>query len=115
MLDAAEKSVTASRRCAALSCHAGLMVKQPAPISLRIRAAEANYRARKVLRTLDEADCLQRRVRWLATKAIVSIREMNSVAAPKLRSMYSSDRNRWQADCKLLESILLKISKLGVG
>ena len=35
------------------ACHAALMVKQPAPISLRIRSAEANYRARKILRKLD--------------------------------------------------------------
>lgn len=91
------------------------MVKQPPPISLRIRAREATYRARKVLGRLDEDDRLQRRVRWLAMKAIVSIREMSIVAAPKLRSMYSSDRDRWQAECKLVESILLKISKRGVG
>ena len=95
-------------------CHAALMVKQPVPISLRIRAAEVNYRARKILRRLDEDDRLQRRVRWLATKAIVSIREMSSVAAPKLRSMYSSDRDRWQAEYKRVESILQKISRRGV-
>ena len=91
------------------------MVRQPPPISLRIRTAEANSRAWKVLGRLDEADRLQRRVRWLAMKAVVSVREMGSVAAPKLRSMYSTDRARWQAECKLAESILLKISKLGVG
>ena len=90
------------------------MVKRPAPISLRIRSAEATYRARKILRKLDEDDRLQRRVRWLATKAIVSIREMGTVAVPKLRSMYSSDRDRWQAECRLVESILVKISKRGV-
>jgi hypothetical protein len=90
------------------------MVKQPPPISLRIRASEATYRARKVLRKLDEDDRLQRRVRWLAMKMIVSIREMSNVAAPKLRSMYSGDRDRWQADYKLVESILQKISRRGV-
>ena len=60
------------------------MVKQPPPISLRIRASEATYRAREILRRLDEDDRLQRRVRWLAMKAIVSIREMSTVAAPKV-------------------------------
>jgi hypothetical protein len=95
-------------------CHAALVVNRPPPISLRIRSAEATDRARKLLRRLDEDDRLQRRVRWLAMKAIVSIREMNGVAAPKLRSMYASDRDRWQAQSKLAESILLKISKLGV-
>jgi len=104
--------VTPLRR---LSCHAAIMVKQPAPISLRIRSAEATYRARKILHRLAEDDHLHRRVKWLATKAMVSIREMNSVAAPKLQSMYYRDRDRWQAECKLIESILLKISKRGVG
>jgi len=115
ILDVAEKNVTASHRCAASSCHAPLMVKQPAPISLRIRSAEAIYRARKTLRRLDEDARLQRRVRWFAMKAIVSLHEMNSVAVPKLRSMRSSDRDRWEAQCKLVESILLKISRHGVG
>jgi hypothetical protein len=85
------------------------------PISLRIRSVEATARARQLLRRLDEDDRLQRRVRWLAMKAIVSIREMKSVAAPKLESMYATDRDRWQAECKKVESILLKISKRGVG
>jgi hypothetical protein len=58
------------------------MVKQPAPISLRIRHAEATYRARKLLRSLDEDDRLQRRVRWQAMKGIVAVRAMNGVAAP---------------------------------
>ena len=90
------------------------MVK-PAPISLRIRNAEATYRARKILRRLDEDDRLQRRVRLLAMKAIISIREMSSVAAPKLKSICSSSRDRWQAECKRVKSILVKISERGVG
>jgi len=89
------------------------MVKQPAPISLRIRSAEATSRARQILRRLEEDDRLQRRVRWLALKAILSIREMNRVATPRLRSM-ASNRDRWQVEYKLVETILLKISKLGV-
>jgi hypothetical protein len=91
------------------------MAKQPPAISLRIRASEANARARKLLHRLAEDDRLQRRVRWMALKAIVSIREMNRVAAPKLPSIYYRDRDRWQAEYKLVESILLKISKRGVG
>jgi hypothetical protein len=91
-----------------------LMVKQPAPISLRIRSAEVTRRAREILRKLEEDDRLQRRVRLLALKAIVSIREMNRVAAPKLRSMLATNRDRWLAECKLVESILIKISKLGL-
>ena len=115
ILDAVEKSVTTSRRCAVCRVMLFLMAKQPAPISLRIRSAEATNRARKLLHRLDEDARLQRRVKWLATKAMVSFREMNSVAAPKLQSMYYRDRDRWRADYKLVESILLKISKLGVG
>lgn len=90
------------------------MAKQPPPICLRIRNAEAIERARKTLRRLDEADRMQRRVRWFATKAIVSIREMNSVAAPRLKSMLASDRAAWQAQHKMIVSILEKISRLGV-
>ena len=91
------------------------MVKQPAPISLRIRGAKVIYRARQTLRGLDEDARLQRRVRWFATKAIVSLHEMNSVAAPKLKSIHSSDRDRWKTEYKLVESILQKISRHGVG
>jgi hypothetical protein len=90
------------------------MAKRPVPISLRIRNDEVNYRARELLRRLDEDDRLQRRVRWWATKAIISIHEMSTVAAPKLKSMQPSDRDRWRAECQLVESILVKIIKRGV-
>lgn len=39
---------------------------------------------------------------------------MTSEAEPKLRSMYATDRDRWQADCKLIEMILRRISQRGV-
>ena len=80
------------------------------PISLRIRNAEVTARARQILRDLDEKDRLRRRVRWLAAKALVSIREMTTDAA-KLKS---GDRH-WQAEVRVLESILRRISKTGVG
>jgi hypothetical protein len=83
------------------------MAKQPIPISLRLRSAEASGRARKILRELEERDRLQRRVRWLAVKALVSVREMRIVA------MKSSDRRRW-GEFDQAEAILLKISKRGV-
>jgi hypothetical protein len=72
-------------------------------------------RARTLLRRLEEDDCLQRRIKWLALRSIVSLRQMRTVAtrSPKLKSM--DDRDRWLAECKLVESILLKISKRGVG
>ncbi len=83
------------------------MVKQPPPISLRIRSEEASANARRILRGLDEKDRIRRRVKWLAVKALVPIRELRGDAA-KLRS---GDRDRWQAEIKLVETILLKISK----
>lgn len=89
------------------------MVK-PSPISLRIRNAEITHRARQVLRRLDEADRLQRRVKWQAQKALIAIHEMDSVAAPKLRSMPQSDRKRWEAEFQVVEQILKRISQGGV-
>jgi hypothetical protein len=73
---------------------------------------KVNARARKVLRRVDENDRAQRRIRWLAAKALVSVREMSSVAEPKLRSM--SDRQRWRAEYQLVETILKRISEVGV-
>ncbi|MGE5773903.1 MAG: hypothetical protein ACM3Z4_18055 [Hyphomicrobiales bacterium] len=64
------------------------------PISLRIRAHEATARARQLLREFDEKKNLQRRVRWQAMKAVVAIREMRAAAAPKLRTLSSSDSKR---------------------
>jgi hypothetical protein len=89
------------------------MVKPPA-ISLRIRSSEATYRARQVLRRLDDADLLQRRVKWQAVKALAAIGEMNAIAAPKLRSMPQSNRDRWRAECRMVEQVLRRISRGGV-
>jgi hypothetical protein len=87
----------------------------PPPIALRIRAAASKAKARRVLRQFDEADRLQRRVKWQATKALVSIREMNAVAAPKLRTMSQSDSRRWSVELRMAEQILGRISKNGIG
>jgi hypothetical protein len=91
------------------------MMKRPAPISLRIRANEATARARQLLREFDEKENLQRRVRWQAMKAVVAIREMRAAAAPKLRTMSSSDSKRWLAEVESIESKLLRISRRDVG
>lgn len=91
------------------------MVRQPPPISLRIRSAEATYRARQILQRLNEQERLQRRVRIWAVRATLALYEMNSIAGPKLESMSPGDRGRWQTDYKRMSSILLKISKRGVG
>lgn len=85
------------------------------PISLRIRAHEATARARQLLREFDEKKNLQRRVRWQAMKAVVAIREMRAAAAPKLRTMSSSDSKRWLAEVESIESKLLRISRRDVG
>jgi hypothetical protein len=110
---AAEKICDRVTRSALSSCHAAGMVKPPA-ISLRLRADAANFRACRILRERDEADLLQRRVKWLATKSLISVREMNRVAAPKLRSMVFNQRDGWDVEYALIESILVKISKVGV-
>ena len=85
------------------------------PISLRIRAHEATARARQLLREFDEKENLQRRVRWQAMKAVVAIREMRAAAAPKLRTMSSSDSKRWLAEVESIESKLLRISRRDLG
>jgi hypothetical protein len=85
------------------------------PISLRIRAHEATARARQLLREFDEKENLQRRVRWQAMKAVVAIREMRAAAAPKLRTMSSSDSKRWLVEVESIESKLLRISRRDVG
>ena len=84
------------------------------PISLRIRAAASTRRARRLLQRLEAEDLQQRRIRWLATKALIAIRELNSVAAPKLKSMDWVSREDWQKNYSLIESILEKIKKRGV-
>ena len=86
---------------------------RPAPISLRFRANEITGRARDILGRLDEADRMQRRVRLMALKAHFLIGEMDRCAEPRLKLLLSSDRERWQAEVKLIQSILLKISKRG--
>ena len=83
---------------------------RPPPISLRIRAAEVNTRAREVLARLNEADRLRRRVRFLAVKALVSIQEMQT----DLRAMSAADRGQFERNCKVAKSMLRRISKTGV-
>jgi len=78
-------------------------MKTPAPISLRIRNAEATKQARDLLRRLDEKDRQRRRVRFLAAKSLVSITELRRIAGP-----------HWQKECEQLEFSLRKISERGV-
>jgi hypothetical protein len=89
------------------------MVKPP-PISLRIRSTEATGAARRLLRELDRADLLQRRVKLQAGKALAAIYEMKSVAEPKLRSMSRSNSERWNADFYKVTEILSRIIARGV-
>jgi hypothetical protein len=80
----------------------GILSGMVKPISLRIRSAEATRKARELLSKLDERDRLRCRMRWFATKALVSIHELHRDAA-KL--------DRWQAEIELVETTLQKISK----
>jgi hypothetical protein len=84
------------------------------PISLRIRAAASTRRARRLLQRLEAEDRQQRRIRWLATKALIVIRQLNDVAEPKLKSMDWSSRDSWQRNYSFIETILEKIKKRGV-
>ena len=84
------------------------------PISLRIRAAASTRRARRLLQRLEAEDLQQRRIRWLATKALIVIRQLNDVAEPKLKSMDWSSRDSWQRNYSFIESIQEKIKKRGV-
>ena len=84
------------------------------PISLRIRAAASTRRARRLLQRLEAEDLQQRRIRWLATKVLIVIRQLNDVAEPKLKSMDWSSRDSWQRNYSFIESILEKIKKRGV-
>jgi len=77
---------------------------RPAPISLRIRSAEATARARQLLRRFDEKDLLRRRVKWQALKALIAVREMRRNAV-KLKSA----DDRWLTEVKSIETMLQKI------
>ena len=90
------------------------MASRPSPISLRIRAAASNRRARRLLQRLDAEDLQQRRIRWLATKALIIIRRLNDVAAPKVRSMGFVGREDWRKTYSFIESTLEKIKERGV-
>ena len=87
---------------------------RPSPISLRVRAAESSRRARRLLQRLEAEDLQQRRIRWLATKALIIIRQLNDVANPKLKTMDWSSRDSWQKNYSFIESTLEKIKKRGV-
>ena len=64
------KSVTRLHRLVAAGAILPLMAR-PSPISLRVRAAESSRRARRLLQRLEAEDLQQRRIRWLATKALI--------------------------------------------
>jgi hypothetical protein len=96
-------------RLAAPQCYAVPMVKPP-PISLRIRSSEASRSASKVLRRLEDADRVQRRVKWQAAKAMISIREMLRIAA----TLPGGDSGVWRRKFEDVQSLLEKVVKGGV-
>jgi hypothetical protein len=87
---------------------------RPDPISLRIRGAASTRRARRLLQRLEAEDAQQRRLRWLATKALVAIRELNAIAEPKIKAMGFVGRESWQRDFSFVEQVLEKIKQRGV-
>jgi hypothetical protein len=89
------------------------MERRPNPISLRIRR-QSVVRARRLLQRLEAEDLQQRRIRWLATKALIVIRQLNDVAAPKVKAMGWSSRESWRKNYEFIESTLEKIKKRGV-
>jgi hypothetical protein len=89
------------------------VMARPNPISLRIAQA-SNRRARALLRRLESEDQQQRRIRWLATKALINIRELNNVAEPKVKALGFVGRESWQRNYSFIESTLLKIRERGV-
>jgi hypothetical protein len=98
----------AELRRAARWCYISFMTRRPAPISLRIRSAEATRNARKLLDKLEKADLLQRRVKWQASKALVAISEINSFAGSKLQ------RSGSDSDLRKVTEILTRISRRGI-
>ncbi len=88
------------------------MVKRPSPISLR--SAEVIRHARYTLRRLDAEDQLNRRVKWQATKALIAVRELSSIGAPRIEKMLAAERARWRAECERVKSFLEKIKDQGV-
>jgi hypothetical protein len=92
------------------------------PISLRIRAAQTRVRAHQVLRRADEKDRLERRIKWLATRAVTHLRQMKSearaLAELKQQAGWSAPANKsidadWMAKVERIEAVLLQISRDG--
>ena len=63
---------------------------------------------------LAEEDLVQRRIKWQAIKAIISVREMAAVAAAQVEKMLPSDRARWRAECERVQAFLERIKDRGV-
>jgi hypothetical protein len=90
------------------------MLERAAPIFVRIRATEANRRARKTLSRIEANDRLQRRARWAAMRAVVEVRKLRTIAGPQLQSMLPTDRKNCLERCKLIEKLLMEIRVRGV-
>jgi hypothetical protein len=83
------------------------MVRRPTPISLRLRNAETpTQRARALLSRLAHKKLLQDRIKWQATKALISFREM-------VYQMSPDERARWRTECEMVQSFLEKIKSRG--
>ena len=83
------------------------MVKPPS-ISLRIRAAQATVRARKILRRLDEEALARRRFRHFAAKGFLAASTMRG----ELAKLGPSDRAKWESEIERIEQTLLRMGRV---
>jgi aminoglycoside phosphotransferase (APT) family kinase protein len=69
--------------------------------------------ARELLRELDEASLLRRRIKLQAARALAAIRQIDSLSAPQLPSTSRSGRGRWDTERRTIEEVLKRISQSG--
>jgi hypothetical protein len=81
------------------------MVRLP-PISLRLNKAEILGHARFVLAQAKRDNVKRRRIKWQATKSLISFREMEGL-------MSADERARWRTECKMVQSFLERIMERG--
>jgi hypothetical protein len=82
------------------------MARRIPPISLRLSNAETLRRARDLLAQFKQGELTKRRIKWQATKAIVSVLEME-------RLMSADERARWRTECETVRAFLKKIMDRG--
>jgi hypothetical protein len=82
------------------------MARQIPPISLRLNNDDSLRCARVLLARLKQDELVKRRIKWQATKALISFREMEGL-------MSADERARWRTECKMVQSFLERIMERG--